>query len=75
MNSHTFKKSAIHTMSSPMTPSPSTVQITTPWPESPSQNREFELRRVSFSPSEERFTKQPIHHEDGESDIECRVEQ
>lgn len=71
MNSHTFKNSAIHTMSSPMTPSPSTVQITTPWP----QNREFELRRVSFSPSEERFTMQPIHHEDGESDIECRVEQ
>ncbi|AEC08211.1 Receptor ligand binding region [Arabidopsis thaliana x Arabidopsis arenosa] len=78
MNSHTFKNSAIHNISSPMThktPSPSTVQIT-PWPQSPSQNREFELRRVSFSPSEERFTTQPIiHHEDGESDIECRVEQ
>ncbi|CAE6019222.1 unnamed protein product [Arabidopsis arenosa] len=75
MNSHSFKNSAIHTMSSSMTPSPSTVQITTPWPQSPSQNMEFELRRVSFSPSEERFTMQPIHHEDGESDIECRVEQ
>ncbi|KAL1217173.1 Glutamate receptor 2.8 [Cardamine amara subsp. amara] len=76
-SSHTFKNSAVHNVGSPMThftPSPSTVQIT-PWPQSALQNREFELRRVSFTPTEESFTRQSTHHEDGEHDIECGVEQ
>ncbi|EOA26533.1 hypothetical protein CARUB_v10022590mg [Capsella rubella] len=75
--SHTFKNSAVHNVSSPMsthyTQSPSAVQIA-PRPESSSQNREFELRRMSFTPSEEGFITQTIHHEDEATSIECRVE-
>lgn len=70
--SHTFKNSAVHHVSSPITqctPSPSIVQIR-PWPRSMSLNREFELRRSSFFMSEERLTTQPKHNVDGESDIE-----
>ncbi|CAH8264090.1 unnamed protein product [Arabidopsis lyrata] len=77
IKSHTFKTSAVHNVSSPMThytPSPSTVQ-SQPWRHSPSQNRGFELTRVSFTPNEERLTTETIHHEDEESDIECGVEQ
>ncbi|AEC08212.1 Solute-binding protein family 3/N-terminal domain of MltF [Arabidopsis thaliana x Arabidopsis arenosa] len=77
IKSHTFKSSAVHHVSSPMTqyiPSPSTLQIA-PRPHSPSQDRAFELRRVSFTPNEERLTTQTIHFEDEESDIECVVEQ
>ncbi|XP_010469991.1 PREDICTED: glutamate receptor 2.8-like [Camelina sativa] len=75
--SHTFRNSAVHNVSSPMTqytPSPSAMQIA-PWPQSSSQNREFELRRMSFSPNEEGFITQTIHHEDEASIIECRIEQ
>ncbi|KAL1217172.1 Glutamate receptor 2.9 [Cardamine amara subsp. amara] len=75
--SHTFKNSAVHNVSSPMThciPSPSTLQIR-PLPQSPLQTSEIELRRVSFTPSDERFTTQPIHYEVEESVIECGVEQ
>ncbi|ESQ51409.1 hypothetical protein EUTSA_v10016194mg [Eutrema salsugineum] len=69
IKSHTFKKSAVHNVSSPITrtPSPSTIQIK-PWPRSMSLNREFERRRTSFFMTEERFTVQP--KDDGESDIE-----
>nr|ABW74564.1 glutamate receptor 3 [Boechera divaricarpa] len=77
IKSHTFKNSAVHNVCSPMTdytPSSSTVQ-TAPWPQSSSQNREFELRRVSFTPNEECFITQTIHHDDEASDIECGVEQ
>ncbi|EOA26543.1 hypothetical protein CARUB_v10022601mg [Capsella rubella] len=75
--SHTFKNNSVHNVSSPLTDyyirSPSTVQII-PRPPSLSLNREFELRRLSSTQSEEWFTMQPIYHEDGESDIECVVE-
>ncbi|CAN7018334.1 unnamed protein product [Brassica oleracea var. botrytis] len=74
--SHTFKSSAVHNASSPITPctpSPSNVQIR-PLPRSMSLNREFELRRACFSMSEERFRTQPKHDKHGESDIEFGFE-
>ncbi|KAL0740874.1 hypothetical protein Bca4012_082387 [Brassica carinata] len=61
IKSHTFKSSAVHNVSSPITqctPSHLTVQIR-PWPRSMSLNREFELRRACFVMTEERFTTQP----------------
>ncbi|CAA7017589.1 unnamed protein product [Microthlaspi erraticum] len=73
MNLHTFKNNAVHNVISPITQctsSPSTVQMTRPWPRSMSLNRNFELRRVSLFMSEERFTTLPKHDENGESDIE-----
>ncbi|CAA7038060.1 unnamed protein product [Microthlaspi erraticum] len=73
ISSHTFKNSAVHNVSSPITPctpSPSTVQMIRPWPRSMSLNRDFETRRASFFMREERFTTQPKHDEDRESDIE-----
>ncbi|KAG2308526.1 hypothetical protein Bca52824_028274 [Brassica carinata] len=77
INSHTFKSSAVHNVSSPIisqcTPSPLTVQIR-PWPRSMSLNREFELRRACFVMREERFAMQPKHDKDGESDIESGAE-
>ncbi|CAF2096859.1 glutamate receptor 2.8 [Brassica rapa] len=74
--SHTFKNSAVHNVSSPVTqctPSPSTLQMR-PWPRSMSLNREFELRRASFFMSEERLTTQAEHNKHGESDIESGSE-
>ncbi|CAA7017578.1 unnamed protein product [Microthlaspi erraticum] len=73
MNSHTFKNNAVHNVISPIThrtPSPSTVQMTRPWPRSMSLNRNFELRRASLFMSEERFTTLTKHDENGESDME-----
>ncbi|XP_019093549.1 PREDICTED: glutamate receptor 2.9-like [Camelina sativa] len=53
LKSHTFKKTNVHNVSSPMTDhyiqSPSTVQIT-PRPPSLSLNMEFELRRIFLYP-------------------------
>ncbi|KAF8084043.1 hypothetical protein N665_0736s0004 [Sinapis alba] len=49
IRSHTFRSSAVHNVSSPITPctpSPSNVQIR-PLPRTMSLNREFELRRAS----------------------------
>ncbi|KAL0897377.1 hypothetical protein Bca101_081338 [Brassica carinata] len=61
IKSHTFKSSAVHNVSSPITPcipSPSNVQIR-PLPRTMSLNREFEPRRVCFPMSEEHFSTQP----------------
>lgn len=66
--SHMFKESAVHNASSP-TPRPSAVEIT-PCPQSPSQNREFEPRRVSLEPSEDFFTPRLEQDEDDEVDTE-----
>lgn len=72
---HMFKESAVHNVSSPSTqctPRPSTVEIT-PWSRSPSQNMEFEPRRVSLVPSEEFSTPQLENQDDEEVDTECGV--
>ncbi|CAH2060186.1 unnamed protein product [Thlaspi arvense] len=58
IKSHSFKN-----VSTPITQSPSSVEIR-PWPRSMSLNREFELKRVTFVVSGERFKTQPKH--DGE---------
>ncbi|ESQ51410.1 hypothetical protein EUTSA_v10016191mg [Eutrema salsugineum] len=76
ISSHTFKNNVVHNVSSPITqgtPSPSTMQITPsgPSPLSQSQNKEFELRRVSFNPSGELIHRQPEQDKDEESDIHC----
>ncbi|XP_018462181.1 glutamate receptor 2.8-like [Raphanus sativus] len=76
IKSHTFKSSAVHNVSSPITPctpSPSNVQIR-PLPRCMSLNREFELRRACFSMSEERFRTQPKQDKQGGSDIEFGAE-
>ncbi|KAH0854532.1 hypothetical protein HID58_063673 [Brassica napus] len=67
IKSHTFKSSAVHNVSSPITPctaSPSNVQIR------PLQRS----IRACFSMSEEHFRTQPKHNKRGESDIEFGVE-
>ncbi|KAF3581229.1 hypothetical protein DY000_02034703 [Brassica cretica] len=76
IRSHTFKSSAVHNVSSPITqctPSHLTLQIG-PWPRSMSLSREFELRKACFVMSEERFRTQPKHDKVGESDIESGAE-
>ncbi|CAN6833531.1 unnamed protein product [Brassica oleracea] len=76
IGSHTFKRSAVHNVSSPITqctPSHLTLQIR-PWPRSMSLSREFELRKACFVMSEERFRTQPKHDKVGESDIESGAE-
>ncbi|CAF1863909.1 unnamed protein product [Brassica oleracea] len=69
IKSHMFKDSAVHNVSSPSTqctPRSSTMQ-NIPWPQNPSENMEFELRRVSLVPSEEFFTPQLEQDEDEEA--------
>ncbi|KAH0886398.1 hypothetical protein HID58_062494 [Brassica napus] len=76
IGSHTFKSSAVHNVSSPITqctPSHLTLQIR-PWPRSMSLSREFELRKACFVMSEERFRTQPKHDKVGVSDIESGAE-
>ncbi|CDY50140.1 BnaC04g40290D [Brassica napus] len=69
IKSHMFKDSAVHNVSLPSTqctPRSSTVQ-NIPWPQNPSENMEFELRRVSLVPSEGFFTPQLEQDEDEEA--------
>lgn len=76
IKSHMFKDSAVHNVSSPSTqctPRSSTVQ-NIPWPQNPSENMEFELRRVSLVPSEGFFTPQLEQDEDEEANTLREVE-
>ncbi|WZZ54676.1 hypothetical protein YC2023_054783 [Brassica napus] len=76
IKSHMFKDSAVHNVSSPSTqctPRSSTMQ-NIPWPQNPSENMEFELRRVSLVPSEEFFTPQLEQDEDEEANTLREVE-
>nr|ABW74563.1 glutamate receptor 2 [Boechera divaricarpa] len=73
--SHMFKENAVHNVSSPITQgssNPSTHQ-TTPLARSPSQNREFEPRRVPSIPNGELFTLESQQVEDEESTIHVKV--
>ncbi|CAF2284155.1 unnamed protein product [Brassica napus] len=76
IKSHMFKDSAVHNVSSPSTqctPRSSTMQ-NIPWPQNPSENMEFELRRVSPVPSEEFSTPQLEQDEDEEANTLREVE-
>ncbi|KAG2308530.1 hypothetical protein Bca52824_028278 [Brassica carinata] len=73
IRSHMFKDSAVHNVSSPSTPRSSTVQ-NIPWPQNPSENMEFEPRRVSLVPSEEFFTPRLEQDEDEEANTLREVE-
>ncbi|KAL0774520.1 hypothetical protein Bca101_039672 [Brassica carinata] len=76
IKSHMFKDSAVHNVSLPSTqctPRSSTVQ-NIPWPQNPSENMEFELRRVSLVPSEGFFTPQLEQDEDEEANTLREVE-
>ncbi|KAJ0244134.1 hypothetical protein HA466_0188180 [Hirschfeldia incana] len=70
-----FKESAVHNVSSPSTqstPRSSTVQ-NIPLPQNPSENMEFEPRRVSLVQSEEFFTPQLEQDEDEEANTLSEV--